>query len=73
MSEATTVPVRMKENTLKQVDKLQKKVHAPSRSDAIRRSIEISDMLVNAVENGGRIIVEDKKGKQKEILIVGLK
>lgn len=38
------IQVRMKPNTIDQIDKLQERVHAPSRSDAIRRAIEISDM-----------------------------
>lgn len=68
----TVVPVRMKENTLQQIDKLQKRVHAPSRSDAVRRAVEISDLLVNAVEHGDKIIIESKNGKQRQILILGL-
>ena len=66
------VPVRMKKNTIEQVDKLQKCVHAPSRSDAIRRAIEISDVLVNAVEHGEKIIIEGKGGKKLQVLITGL-
>lgn len=68
----TTVPVRMKDNTIYQIDNLQNRVHAPSRSDAIRRAIEISDLLVNAVEHGDRVIIESKNGRQREILIAGL-
>ncbi len=68
----TVVQVRMKENTIEQLDKLQRKVHAPSRSDAVRRAVEISDMLVNAVEHGDRVIIEDKNGKQRQLLISGL-
>jgi len=68
----TIVPVRMRDDTLEQVDKLQRKVHAPSRSDAIRRAVEISDLLINAVEHGDKIIIEQKNGKQRQILISGL-
>ncbi len=70
---ATIVPVRMKEYTLEQIDSLQKRVRAPSRSDAVRRAVEISDMLVNAVEHGDKVIIEGKDGKQRQILIAGLK
>jgi metal-responsive CopG/Arc/MetJ family transcriptional regulator len=68
----TTVPVRMKENTIRQIDQLQTKVHAPSRSDAIRRAIEISDVIVNAIKEGDKIIIEGKNGKKRQILITGL-
>ncbi len=66
------VQVRMKENTQEKLSRLQRKVHAPSRSDALRRAVEISDLLVNAVEHGDKIIIESKNGKQKQILINGL-
>lgn len=66
------VQVRMKDDTINQVDKLQKRVHAPSRSDAIRRAVEISDLLVNAVEHGDKVIIESKNGKQRQVLIAGL-
>jgi len=62
----------MKDYTLQQVDKMQSVVHAPSRSDAVRRAIEISDLLVNAVEHGDKIIIESKNGRQRQILISGL-
>jgi len=66
------VQVRMKENTISQIDKLQKLVHSSSRSDAIRRAVEISDILVNAASQGDRIIIEGKDGKQRQLLITGL-
>lgn len=69
----TVVQVRMKDSTIKQVDKLQDRVHAQSRSDAIRRAVEISDLLVDAVGEGDKVIIESKNGKQREILISGLK
>ena len=72
-SSSTIVPIRMRENTINQVDKLKNCVKAPSRSDAIRRAVEIADTLISAVISGDRILIEDKKGKQIQILIAGLK
>ncbi len=67
------VSVRMRDNTISQVETLAKKVHAPSKSDAIRSAVEISSLLLDAVEQGGKVILEDKNGKQKQVLIQGLK
>ncbi|MBY0544134.1 MAG: hypothetical protein K2Q14_01125 [Gammaproteobacteria bacterium] len=72
MSGIEIVQVRMKEQTREQVLRLQAKVHAPSFSDTIRRAIEISVLLINAVERGERIIIKSKDGRQREILISGL-
>lgn len=64
--------IRVKEHTLEQIDKLKDTVKAPSRSDAVRRSLDLSEKLINEILKGGRIIIEDKKGKQKEIVITGI-
>jgi Ribbon-helix-helix protein, copG family len=66
------VQVRMREDTLEQLDRLKAVVKSSSRSDAVRRAVGIVDILLNTVISGGQIIVEDKKGKQKQILITGL-
>ena len=48
-----------------------KNIHAPSRSDAIRRAIELSDTLTTAIKHGDKIVIEGKSGK-KQIIIPGL-
>lgn len=68
----TEINVQMRADTLKKMDRLKARVHTPSRSDAIRRAVEISDLLVDAVGHGDRIIIESKSGKQRQILITGL-
>ncbi len=66
------IQVRMKENTIEQLEKFQNIVKAPSKSDAVRRSIEITDLLVNSIGKGERIIIESSNGKQRQVLISGL-
>lgn len=66
------VQVRMKDDTLDQLDKLKSIVNSPSRSDAVRRAVGITDILVNAIIHGDKVILEKKNGKQTQILITGL-
>ena len=66
------IQVRMREKTLQQADRLKERVGAPSRSDAIRRAIEIGELITKEVENGNKIIIETKSGKHKQILIPNL-
>lgn len=66
------VQVRMKEETLQQLDKLKVVVKSPSRSDAVRRSVQLTDLLINAILKGNRILIEDNRGKQSQIMIPGL-
>ena len=71
-NEVDVVQVRMKKHTLDQLDRLKAIVNSSSRSDAVRRSLDISEILVNTIASGGQVIIEDRKGKQKQILITGL-
>ncbi len=66
-----TLNVRMLDETVEQTDNLVKKMRAPSRSDVVRRAIGLSDLLINALENGGKLYVEGH-GKRTEILIPGI-
>lgn len=65
------VNIRMKDETLEQTDRLQRKYNAPSKSDVIRRAIGLTDALASVVEKGDRIIIEGK-GHRREIIIPGI-
>ncbi|KTC94881.1 hypothetical protein [Legionella feeleii] len=67
----TNVLIRMKDETLNQTDRLQKKFGAPSRSDVIRRAIGLSDALTGAIQKGDKLIIEGH-GQRREIIIPGL-
>jgi len=67
-----TIQVRIKEQTENQIDRLQKRTSAPSRSDAIRRAIELSDVITGEVQHGSKIIIEAKDGTQRQVLIPNL-
>lgn len=70
--EVQVLQVRVRDKTLNQVDRLKAMVQAPSRSDAVRRAMDIADTLVNAIVKGERIIIESQSGKQRQIMISGL-
>jgi hypothetical protein len=65
--------IKVKNNTLNDIDTLQKSFHASGRSDTVRRSIDIASALASAVKKGDKIIVESKDGERKQIIITGLK
>ncbi len=63
--------IRMQDKTLKEADRLMNLFNAPSRSDVIRRAIELSDLLSKAISRGEKIILESK-GSRREIMLPGL-
>jgi hypothetical protein len=68
---SSTLNIRIKEETLQQIDTLQKLFDAPSRSDVIRRAIEMSDHLADAIEKGYKVTIEGKNGC-REVMLPGL-
>lgn len=72
MSNEKIVQIRMRDHTLLQVDHLKENLHAPSRSDAIRRAVELSDVMAKAIKHGDKIIIESSDGKKTRILIPGV-
>jgi Arc/MetJ-type ribon-helix-helix transcriptional regulator len=68
-----TLSIRIKDETLAQTDRLKKRFGAPSRSDVIRRAVELSDSLANAIQHGDKVIIETKNGSRREVILPGLK
>ncbi len=64
--------IRMLPKTIESVERLRDSMQAASFSDAVKGSIDICDLLVNAAQEGSKILIEDKKGKQTRVLIRGL-
>lgn len=64
--------LRMYPRTIESVDRLKQAIGSPSFSDTVKSSIELFDMIISSIEEGGRILIEDKKGKQKQLLFRGV-
>lgn len=69
---SSTLNIRIKNETLEQTDRLKHRFGAPSRSDVIRRAVELSDSLAEAIEHGDKVIIEGKSGR-REVILPGLK
>ncbi|MFO1078014.1 MAG: hypothetical protein U1E73_09870 [Planctomycetota bacterium] len=51
------------------LDDLLRKTEAESITEVVRRALSIYDDLVNTALAGGKILLEDKKGDQREVQI----
>jgi hypothetical protein len=67
----TQLVIRTTADTINQIERLQKKFGAPSRSDVIRKAIDLSDAISAAFIKGDKIIIEGH-GQRREILIPGI-
>lgn len=66
------VQIKMRDDTIREIDEVQKKINAPSISDTVRRSVGIVYALTKHVAEGDKIIIESKNGEKKEIIITGM-
>jgi len=65
------VNVRMKNQTINKIEELKDLLHASSRSDTVRRAIDICELLAKEAKKGGKLIIKEGKNL-KEIVIPGL-
>ncbi len=72
MQTAKLIQVKMQDQTIRELNEVQQKIHAPSVSDTVRRSVGIVHALTRHVEKGDRIIIETKDGEKREIIITGM-
>jgi hypothetical protein len=67
-----TKSLRMYPKTVQSVDRLKEAIRSPSFSDTVKSSIEVFDMIIGSVEEGGKVLIEDKNGKQKQLIFRGV-
>lgn len=66
------VQVKMSEDTLSKIENVQNRIHSETKTGAIRSSIAIANMVIDAISNGGNVIIEEKNGKKFRITIPGI-
>ena len=72
-TETKLIEIRVNDLMITEIEQIQKKIGAPSASDAVRRSVALAYILINYVEQGATIIVEKKDGEKRQITITGMK
>ena len=66
------VQVQMFENTELKVESLQKIFHSSTKSDAIKTSIDIAEMVAKIIASKGEVILKEKDGTEKRIVLPGV-
>lgn len=74
MEDATTRTVEFtaREQTVERIDRIRERTLSPSRSDAIRRAVDMADTLVRAAVKGERIIIEGRDGSRRRLVVNGV-
>lgn len=72
MEEKKTVQMEMLDSTLEKIEEMRKILNTQNRSEIVRTSIDVTEMITKAIEDGGSIIVQKKNGEQMKLTIPGI-
>ena len=61
--------VRMSKKALEDLDKLQKRIDASTRTQVIKSSLRVFRFLEEEKGRGAHIIIKDKNGKERELIL----
>jgi hypothetical protein len=66
------VQMNMREETLEEVENLKEMLHTDNRSNIIKTAISTMDLVAKAMSEGSSVIIEDKRGNRRQIIIPGI-
>ena len=66
MMKTMDIEVKIRFDTLIQLDRISEDLGAPSRSDSIRRAIELMDFMIAAIKNGDNVQIKRNKNATRK-------
>lgn len=66
------VQMRLKPKTLSLIENLSKLTNISNRTLIVSSAIQLTEEIVNSVQDGGKVYIEDKNGTRSLIKIIGL-
>lgn len=70
--EKRTVQIQMVKNTFDKINGMAEVMHTKSKSDIVKTSIDIADIITRAIQDKSSIIIEDKDGNKTKLIIPGI-
>lgn len=52
------------------MDRVKQRISAPTRTATIIQSILLMERIANAMASGGKLLIRDPDGKEREILVI---
>lgn len=65
------VQMNVSPKTLSKVRRIQEFGDLPNRTTAIKLAVDVIDVLASALDRGGKVVIVDANGEQKELLVPG--
>lgn len=72
-SEYTTVEMELRNETMKQIDRLLKKLNADSGADVVKQALNIAEFIVEKLGNREKIVWERRDGTRAKVEFPGIR
>ena len=74
MSVSHYIPVQMKlkPDTIEEIDTLQRLLKTENKTAAIKQAIEVTNLIAQAISHGGNVILEEADGTRAKLIIPNL-
>jgi len=73
MSKIKSVQVQMRKSTLDDINELRTLTGTANRSEIVKTAIDIAKLAIETINRGGKLIIEEKNGERRNIIIHGVK
>lgn len=70
--EKKNVQVQMMDQTLNKIEELRGVFHTSSRSDVVKLSVDVAEVIAKALAEKSSVIIKDKNGNETKIVIPGV-
>ena len=60
------------DKSIEDIERLTKVLNVRTRTLAVQNAVNISNTVVTALQQGGEVVIRDKHGKEKTIVIPGI-
>lgn len=66
------VQMNLKPRTFEKLEELKQRLHASNRTETVKRSLEIADVVSKTIKHGGKVILEESDGTQSKLVLPDL-
>ena len=71
-TDVTPVTMKLSRKTIERVERIKNETQEKNRTRIVATGIEILDLLITEVRDGGKIFIEKSDGSKERLNIVGL-
>lgn len=68
-NEYKLVQMNLRPRTFNKLEELKERLHADNRTEAVKRSLEIADVISKTIKQGGKVFLEEADGTRSKLVL----